>query len=571
MTFRQPSHTLATVFIALSLCACNRDEVIPAGALPEIVLSVEDATYTTLTDHEIVVAPLFRYLDGGDVEWMLDGEIYATGPVLRFTSGQIGSYYFTVSATNTAGTSTADIRINVIEPSLPFISMRVPHGGFTVQAGTPITFSPELYNASDPDYRISWSVDGKVASAERTFTFTPAGTGTFHITVEATNAQGSYSLAFSVKASDDDLRRLYFTGHTYRYPSTTRYTFPGRPVCLWVMAEGFSPQKYKWLVGRTVVDTTTGPILTFTPKIPGSYTVNVSADGVETTATVVCVDYDEAHCMRKGGASEPRLTVYEYTPAPGQFINEGSQDDIADDEAAAAWAAGQLAAGQAVSLGSFGGCLVAGFDRSIPANTGGDYDFAVSGNQFDNPQGASCEPGVVWVMQDVNGNGQPDDQWYELRGSEWRATDGPASFAVTYFKPMAPRLPVLWSDSHDTDGQVDYLPAHSQNSYYPSWLPVGSYTLRGRLLPTRHEKDPVTGFWSNLPYDWGYADNTGSDLLPGSTATGFKISNAVLPDGTPVALTYIDFIMIQSAVLGQSGHLGEISTEVTAITLPSSK
>lgn len=572
MLNRQPYLHLAAAIIALLLSACNRDEVIPAGALPEIVLSADDATYTTITDSEIVIAPLFRYLDGGSVEWLLEGEVYATGPTLRFSSEQTGTFYFTVSATNDAGTSTADIRINVIDRSLPFIAMRVPQGGFAVQTGTPITFSPELYNSSDPDYRIVWSVDGNQVSTERTFTFTPAGTGTYHITVEATNAQGSASLAFAVNASADASRRLYFPGLTYRYPSTTRYVFPGRSVCLWVIAEGFTPTKYKWTVGNTVVDSATGPMLTFTPQIPGSYSVNVTTpEGATATATVVCVDYDEASRLRQGNGTSPRLTVYEYTPAPGQFINEGTQAQIADADAAARWASERLASAQVVSLGAFGGCLVAGFDRSIPVNTGGDYDFAITGNQFDNPQGASCEPGVVWVMQDVNGNGLPDDQWYELSGSEWQPTDGPASYAVTYYKPVAPRLPVLWSDSRDEEGEVDYLPSHSQDSYYPAWFPASSYTLRGRLLPTRHEKDPDTGFWANLPYGWGYVDNTGSDQLPDGSATGFRISNAVLPDGSPVALTYIDFIMIQSAVLGQSGHLGEISTEVTAITLPSPK
>lgn len=43
------------------------------------------------------------------------------------------------------------------------------------------------------------------------------------------------------------------------------------------------------------------------------------------------------------------------------------------------------------------------------------YDFAIEGNAFD----GSSEPGIVWVMQDVNGNGLPDDTWYQLKGSEY--------------------------------------------------------------------------------------------------------------------------------------------------------
>ena len=66
-----------------------------------------------------------------------------------------------------------------------------------------------------------------------------------------------------------------------------------------------------------------------------------------------------------------------------------------------------------VSLGGFGGYIVVGFDHSIQASGGyGGYDFSITGNQFS----GSSEPGVVWVMPDENGNGEPDDgPWYELR------------------------------------------------------------------------------------------------------------------------------------------------------------
>lgn len=48
-----------------------------------------------------------------------------------------------------------------------------------------------------------------------------------------------------------------------------------------------------------------------------------------------------------------------------------------------------------VSLGSFGGYIVVGFDHSV-LNKEGEYDFAIQGNSFE----TSNEPGIVWVMQD---------------------------------------------------------------------------------------------------------------------------------------------------------------------------
>ena len=80
---------------------------------------------------------------------------------------------------------------------------------------------------------------------------------------------------------------------------------------------------------------------------------------------------------------------------------------------ACAYAEERLRSEAYVSLGGFGGYVVVGFDHSID-NKVGEYDFGITGNSF----AGSSEPGIVWVMQDENGNGLPDDTWYELKGSE---------------------------------------------------------------------------------------------------------------------------------------------------------
>lgn len=115
---------------------------------------------------------------------------------------------------------------------------------------------------------------------------------------------------------------------------------------------------------------------------------------------------------------EPVARILEYTPAPGQFINEearsgGAFDNVDTPEKACRYAAARFAENNWVSLGGWGGYLVAAFAEPVP-NTGG-YDLYVKGNAMN----TSSEPGVVWVMQDANGNGMPDDTWYELKGSEY--------------------------------------------------------------------------------------------------------------------------------------------------------
>lgn len=265
--------------------------------------------------------------------------------------------------------------------------------------------------------------------------------------------------------------------------------------------------------------------------------------------------------------------VYEWTPAPGQFINEtaGGGGNLATAEMAAAWAQGRLDKGAYVSLGGFGGYIVVGFDHSI-MSTRGHYDFAIAGNAFYNASstsGGSSEPGIVYVMQDANGNGMPDDVWYELKGSEYANSATIADYEVTYFRPAKPGMDVEWTDNRGGRGTIDYQASfHKQDCYYPSWIGADSYTLKGVCLESRNAVNPDTGLWENNAYGWGYADNMGDDCTAigkYSQCNRFRISDAVDADGQPADLQYIDFVKVQTGINAKSGVLGELSTEVFGI------
>lgn len=262
--------------------------------------------------------------------------------------------------------------------------------------------------------------------------------------------------------------------------------------------------------------------------------------------------------------------VFEYTPAPGQFINEtktgGFTGNEKTPETASAYAEQRMKSGTFVSLGGFGGYIIVGFDHSID-NTG-DYDFGIIGNSFK----GSSEPGIVWVMQDENGNGKPDDTWYELKGSETGKESTVQNYSVTYYRPSEPQQPVKWTDSEGNSGEVDYLKAfHQQDYYYPLWIKEDSYTLTGTCLEGRNYDQSENGtYWVNAEYDWGYTDNFSDiDRLSNDNnananvnANYFKISNAIDTNGNPANLDYIDFIKVQTGCNTKSGWLGENSTEV---------
>lgn len=271
-------------------------------------------------------------------------------------------------------------------------------------------------------------------------------------------------------------------------------------------------------------------------------------------------------------------SVIEFRPAPGQFVNDpygsGYTGEETTEAAAVAYAERRLRSGMYVSLGGFGGYIVVGFDHRV-ANGAGE-DILVGGNQIP----TSNEPGIVWVMRDDNGNGLPDDVWYELAGSDSGAGFAEhgtvRNYSVTYRRPSSDGGPVLWTDNAGGSGSIERNSHHTQESYYPAWIADESYTLSGTRLEARNYLDAERGddYWVNPPYDWGYADNMGSDMLPEDTAlplpsgmrfVALDISNAVDAEGRGVNLDGIDFVKVQSAVNAVSGSIGETSTEVTAV------
>lgn len=263
-------------------------------------------------------------------------------------------------------------------------------------------------------------------------------------------------------------------------------------------------------------------------------------------------------------------TVFEYTPAPGQFINDAAtMGKISTPEEAAAWAKDRLDRNVYVTLGAYGGYIVVGFDHSI-ASSHSDYDFAVAGNAYLNAttlSGGSNEPGIVSVMQDTNGNGQPDDVWYELKGSDYDAATTIHNYSVTYYRPSEAGKDVKWTDNQGESGIIPYIPFfHKQDSYYPEWIKTDQYTLTATRLESRMYEEG--GIWNNPPFSYGYADNMGTDntSLPGfPQCNRFRISDACHTDGSPANLKYIDFVKIQTGVVSQNLVLGELSTEIFGV------
>lgn len=315
-------------------------------------------------------------------------------------------------------------------------------------------------------------------------------------------------------------------------------------------------------------------------------------------------------------ANHPWLTrVYEYRPAPGQFINTLPLARVGEpvDSVLARCRASicgridtttQIFQGQVItridtvwaesliSLGGYGGYVIVGFDH--PVVNMHTWDFDIQGNAFYSDMmvsGGSCEPGIVMVGVDTDGDGVPSDgdKWYELAGSEYSHPKTQHDYTITYYRPdeNKPKTPsatdhslidttyIRWtSNDVNPDSTSGYMSRNSfhMQPYWPLWL-QGEETLTFSGTKMRCNAVDIGGndgypYFVQYCFPWGYVDNLPNhpSRQPGVDGynPGFKIDWAVDEQGRHVNLTHIDFIKVYNAVNQYCGWIGETSTEVAA-------
>jgi hypothetical protein len=340
------------------------------------------------------------------------------------------------------------------------------------------------------------------------------------------------------------------------------YTVPlGRSLVLAPVKWGIGDSAvYEWKVDG-VVQAATGEYFTFTPAAQGEYVVKVSVqDGVtsaEAVTLVACVAPEGTHKRPASDSSHVKATtifdllwgldeffglyplfddkLFDPGYAAVQMNGTGGFGTTETEETVLATAQKYLelapddpdrpdtgrAYWEGWSLGAFGGYAIIGFDHSVE-NRGG-YDLFIQGNAF----GSWAEPGIVWVAQDDNGNGLPDDTWYELTGSARNDSSTIPRYAIKYYRPASADRPLY----ADNTGQN----ATAKKRFFPYWIDCEYVIYHGT-------KTTVPGS------SWGYVDTL--------ARPAFEISNAVQADGSPVNLAYIDFVKIQ-ALSGAEFHTPE--------------
>ena len=270
--------------------------------------------------------------------------------------------------------------------------------------------------------------------------------------------------------------------------------------------------------------------------------------------------------------------VDEYRPAPGQFVNMLPKYEQGDDAARMAQKCTESLANDQrdmVCLGGYGGYITFHFDHSI-ANVQGQADVLILGNSnFEN----NSEPGIVMVSKDENGNGLPDDTWYELKGSADVDSVGKVvyGYTITYQRPETEQADgqkstiskditieqyIPWTDNLGQSGYVHKNRYHNQ-TYYPLWIADQTMTFGPQTLLPRNGYNTLEyprENWLLQSLAWGYVDNKPNTEIENGS---FDFDNAVeVVSRQPVKIDFVDFIRVYTAINQQCGWIGETSTEL---------
>ena len=562
----------AVLLVVQLFASCKDDNESEMREGPVITLDAESARYRVKEGRDLVITPTYDYVDeASSYVWKLNQKVVGRESSYTFNEAVAGEYFLKLQVMNDYGVAEEELKITVLPLNAPMISLYVPEEGFKTIQNQELVFAPEVENGENATY--VWKVNGVQVASTLTYTFKQAETGTYQVSLTASSDDGEDQLEFVVNICDPS--ELPFS---WSFPQTEFNLSEGRSVKVKAyLIENDFGGVYTWTLDGNVVGEGAATEYVFEGKTQGVHRLVLTMKNEHGT---VSQEFSMNVCppegtYRKLPTSDSRALinrVYEFMPAPGHQVNGymygASYPANISHAAVCDTIMNRFERGLSqepkewwsISLGACGGYVIVGFDHSV--ENSGDYDLIIGGN----PYGYQSEPGIIWVSQDENGDGLPNDTWYELKGSEYGGENQILEYAITYYQPTKKQVAIKWTDNLGKSGIVPHMTYwNPSDSYYQSWLPSGSVTFYcSRLVD---HSTYVDGYSSMPAYPWGYTDNLGSDYFNGiaGNAGYFKISNAVTFDGKAANLKYIDFVKIQTAPVGYTPNLGEISTEVKPI------
>ena len=430
---------------------------------------------------------------------------------------------------------------------------------YTIVEGAKLELNPTIENANNATYL--WQLNGEEVAKTQKYVFDQSNAGEYILILKVGNEGGVDVIKITIIVGAKDMT-LEGVAHTLISLELPDYIKDNGEI-KWNVLE--TPSE---LYRLSQISTEEDPL--FIAAEEGTYLLQISSGDVKGIVTVIISEPTEA-------PSAYISQVFDYLPAPGQFVNKMPTYNQGDThETMLAKVTESIVGNEAkvITLGGWGGYVTFGFDHTL-VNVAGKQDFRIEGNGFTN----SSEPGIVMVSYDANGNGKPDDEWYEIVGSgnftaeneEWYQSafetgndvNTYRDFEMTYHRPEVEENAPLkeyirWTNNKEEEGFKEKNSFHRQ-SYYPLWIDADKITFSGvRLAQSGVDASGKGTFFTLKSYKYGYVDNHSNT----DARSTFDIDWAIDKDGNKANLPGIDFVKVYTGVDQENGWIGENSTEV---------
>lgn len=569
--------------IFLSACSDSNDE----NVLVPIISGLEDQ-YTVLEGDILELKPIVTNDNSVTYKWSVDGQEVANTLNYTFNKGEVGNYSLVLKATNIGGSAQKEIVINVVKRDSPPVITNLDEK-YTIDFGTELKLSPTVISDSEVTY--SWMREDEVVANTKDYIFRTSQSGKYSLLLKATNKDGVTEKEIIVVVNGVNIKA-----------ETSVYTILSLDAPEYLT----NIENIEWEVLDAPSDlyrlsSANSRTAMFVAAKTGEYSVQVTDREIK---SVIKITVKKSEKQLSSYISK----VFDYLPAPGQFVNKLPEYTEGDTHADMVRKANEWLVGEdawMITLGGWGGYVTVGFDHTI-INVPGKRDFRINGNAFGAalgrpgaPFGGSCEPGIVMVAYDKNKNGKPDeDEWYEIKGSSNFSADAEPWFSyakenkndtnvyrdyeMTYYKPTKETSEIIgepdnpnaymtiekyirWKDNKNNSG-YKVKNVYHQQTYYPAWIKENQLTFKGIRLPENgiNEGKYVPGINEGSTYfvlyafRYGYVDNYPNV----DDNSGIDIDWAIDKNGNKVDLPGIDFVKIYNGVNQENGWLGECSTEV---------
>lgn len=344
------------ILLVLTAVACNKDELITTDVeqVPIITFDTDPAVYPVKVGREFTITPSYQFVDRAVYSWKLEetGKIISTEPQLtyRFDSGNeisegVNGYYIDLEVTTPNGTTVETVLVEVQELLPPLISFPVQTDGLEVVKGRKYEFAPTVQSAENSTFlwtlRRPGAAEAETVGDEAVYEFCEEVAGTYEVTLRTENEDGSDEMTIEVEVVDALAISATAVPIGRKYDGLTRTVSLDRTITLRPYIWDGTDPKFSWTIDGQEVGTELS--YTYTPTETGIkkivFTVTDTTDEPEVALskcitrtnetratlefTVECHGEEESHRRPASGASSATWDrVYEYTPAPGQFINE---------------------------------------------------------------------------------------------------------------------------------------------------------------------------------------------------------------------------------------------------------